>query len=194
VTTEFVRSIIDAIVENRRRFEEFCYSLSDVQLDRPVPSSTWIVRDFAAHLGTLDPALTRWFRGAAGDGATTEPRYDPDGHPFDVDAFNDGEVAARRGWPLARVFEEAAENRLVLIAALERLTDEQVEKPMRFGGDAKRAPAEFPLKLFLRGWAQHDPIHVADMLRAVPERASDPDLRIWLENPYVGGYQSVMNR
>ncbi len=49
-----VAQVVPVIRENRRKFEDFCYSLSDAQLARPVPSSTWIVKDFAAHLATLD--------------------------------------------------------------------------------------------------------------------------------------------
>jgi hypothetical protein len=187
------QAVIDAIIENRRRFEVFCYSLSDEELDRPVPGSTWIVRDFAAHLDTLDTALLRWF-GAAGGSGGPAPASSDDGAPLDVDAFNDAQVAARRDWPLERVFVEAAENRARLIELLRALTQEQVDAPMHFGGDAKRPPADFPLKLFLQGWAQHDPIHVADMLKALPERANDAGLKAWLDSPFVAGYQAIMNR
>jgi hypothetical protein len=192
MTTETAQTVIDAIVENRRKFEAFCYSLSDEQLGRPVPQSTWIVRDFAAHLDALDTALLRWFGAADGD-ATAAATAD-DGTPLDVDAFNDAQVASRRDWPLERVFAEAAENRAKLIEMLGALTQEQIDATMHFGGDAKRRAADIPLKAFLSGWAQHDPIHVADMLKALPERAEDPDLKGWLDSPFVAGYQAVMNR
>jgi hypothetical protein len=48
--------------------------------------------------------------------------------------------------------------------------------------------------VFLSGWAQHDPIHVADMLKALPERAADAELKAWLDSPFVSGYQAIMNR
>jgi DinB family protein len=192
VTTPAVQAVIDAIVENRRRFEAFCYSLSEEQLARPVPDSTWIVRDFAAHLDTLDTALLRWF--SAADGDATAAATSGDGTPLDVDAFNDAQVAARRDWPLERVLAEAAENRALLIELLASLSQEQVDATMRFGGDAKRRAADIPLKVFLSGWAQHDPIHVADMLKALPERADDAELKAWLDSPFVAGYQAIMNR
>jgi hypothetical protein len=192
MTIPATQAVIETIIENRRRFEAFCYSLSEDQLNRPVPQSTWIVRDFAAHLGTMDPALVRWFSAANGDARVAATA--DDGTPLDVDAFNDAEVAERRTWPIERVFAEAAENRARLIALLSALTQEQIDATMRFGGDAKRKAADFPLKLFLTGWAQHDPIHVADMLRAVPERADDAELKAWLDSPYVSGYQAIMNR
>ena len=192
MTTATAQTVIDDIIENRRRFEAFCYSLSEEQLGRPVPQTTWIVRDFAAHLDTLDTALLRWF--GAADGDATAAATDDAGAPLDVDAFNDAQVASRRDWPLERVFTEASENRAKLIELLGALTQEQVDATMHFGGDAKRKAADIPLKVFLSGWAQHDPIHVADMLKALPERAEEPDLKAWLDSPFVAGYQAMMNR
>jgi hypothetical protein len=191
---EIIETVIAAIVENRRRFEAFCYSLSDEELARPVPASTWIVRDFAAHLGTLDVAMTRWLRALVAGAGSLDSTRNEDGSAFDVDAYNDELVAERRAWPLSHVFEEASANREALIAALRPLEQAHVDAPMHFGGDAKRPAGEIPLRTFLVGWAQHDPIHVADMLKALPERADDRELRSWLDNPYVAGYQAIMNR
>jgi len=182
--------VIDQIIENRTKFKAFCESLTDEQLDRPVPQSTWIVRDFAAHLDTLDPAMQRLFEATARNEKLTAP----DGGEFDVDAFNEPLVTARRDWPLSRVFEEAAENRVQLVQALRQITDEQTRHMMWFGGDAKRKAGNIPFGLFLAGWAWHDPIHLADMLRALPERAADPDVVAWLDNGFVKGYQAAMNR
>jgi hypothetical protein len=100
----------------------------------------------------------------------------------------------RRDWPLKRIFDEAAENRQELIAGLRALSADEIDRPMHFAGDSKRRAGDLPLKTFLAGWAQHDPIHVADMLKAIPERADDPDLLAWLDNPFVAGYQVIMNR
>jgi hypothetical protein len=181
--------VIETIIENRRAFEAFCYSLTPEQLDRPVPESIWIVRDFAAHLGTLDPALGEMFARTTRGEKLTEP----DGSAFDIDKFNDALVAERRDWPLEKVFEEASRNREALIDVLRQITDEQTQATMYFGGDAKRKAGNVPFGLFLAGWAHHDPIHVADMLRALPERAEDATLRAWLDSPFVRGYQSAMN-
>lgn len=185
-----VQDVIETIGENRRRFEDFCFSLSDEELLRPVPGSTWVVRDFAAHLATLDPMMLRTFQGAA-----SESGMDQELRSFDVDAFNEAQVLERRCWPLDQVFAEARSNREKLNRGLEQLSDDRVDRAtFHFPPDAKRAAADMPLKLFLAGWAQHDPIHIADMLKALPERADDPPTRAWLDNPFVGGYQRVMNR
>ena len=47
--------------------------------------------------------------------------------------------------------------------------------------------------LFLFGLARHDNIHAADMLKALPERADDPELKAWLDDPAVKWYQDAMS-
>ena len=135
--------------------------------------------------------MSCWFNAASegnpADGSVTET-----GERFDVDSFNDEQVATRRDWPLERIFAEANANRAQLIASLSRLTEEQVLQTMHFPGDAKRKGGDLQLNLFLAGWAQHDPIHVADMVKALPERAADPEIAAWLDDPFVRGYQAIM--
>ncbi len=191
-TSETVQGVIQSIVEHRQRFERFCRSLSEEELGRPVPGSSWVVKQFISHLGTLDPEMARSFEGAA-EGRPEEASRHVDGSPFDLDAFNDARVAERREWPLERILEEASRNRAALIETLGRLTDEDIAQVVHFRGDNKRSPADLPLKVFLLGWARHDPIHAADMLKALPERTSDPELVAWLDDPVVKGYQQAMS-
>lgn len=188
---ETMQQVIVAVKENRRRFEEFCLSLSAEEAIRPVPDSNWVVKDFAAHLDTLDSTLVRYLEHVA-SGGQMDMTKTVDGAPFDLDGWNDAEVAARRDWPMARVFAEARANRERVFEAIERLTDDDIDRNMHFS-DPKRGSADFPLKLFLTGWAQHDPAHVADMIKALSERASDPEIVAWLGNPFVQGYQAGMS-
>ena len=189
--SETVAGIIDSIRNHREKFERFCRSLSEEELSRPVPDSAWIVKGFVSHLGTLDPELARTFEAAA-SGHPEDAGRNANGTPFDLDGFNDARVAERRDWPLERILAEAADNRAALIAAMERLTEDEVSRVMHFQGDAKRSPANLPLKVFLMGWSLHDPIHVADMLKALPERADDPELAAWVRHPVIQGYQLAM--
>ena len=191
MATRRMQKTIDTITTERRRFEEFGRSLSEEELARPVPDSTWLVRDFIPHLGTLDTELIRWFEGVV-NGIPDATVRDAEGRPFDLDGWNDSIVAERREWTLDKIFGEAAANREKLIATLEKLTDEHTDSVARFGGDNKRPPADVPLKLFLAGWAHHDAIHVADMLKALPERAADPEIQAWLNHPAVTWYQQTM--
>jgi hypothetical protein len=188
--SDTIKQIIPVIRENRRKFEEFCLSLSEEELVRPVPDSTWIVKDFASHLATLDTVFNRYM-GTLERGGQFSMTQDADGAPFDLDAWNDAQVAELRRSSIQQIFAEAAANRDALITAFERLDEEQVSRLMHFS-DPKRGTADFPLKAFLIGWAQHDPIHVADMLKALPERAEDAELKAWLANPFVSGYQASM--
>jgi hypothetical protein len=176
---------------NRTRFQAFCMSLTDEELERPVPDSTYRVKDFITHLATLDPELVRWFE-AVRDGKTEQPAMADDGSPFDVDKYNDRVVAERRDWTLDQIFDEAETNRKAMLEALQELDDEKIEQVVHFNGDNKRSPADVPFKLFLFGLARHDPIHVADMLKALPERAKDPELEAWLDDPTIKWYQDTM--
>ncbi len=192
MASETIERVKESFELNRERFEAFCRSLSDEELGRLVPNSTWVVKDFVSHLATLDTELVRWFE-AVGEGRTDAPARGRDGQPFDVDRWNDAAVAERRGWSLDRIFEEASANRTRLLAALEELDDEKIEQTVRFPGDNKRPPADVPFKLFLFGLARHDKIHVADMLKALPERAEHPELKAWLDDPTVKWYQNAMS-
>ena len=190
-SSETVAGIIDSIRAHRVKFERFSRSLSEEEMARPVPDSSWVVKDFVSHLGTLDPELARTFEATAA-GRPEDAGRNADGTPFDLDGYNDAQVAERRDWPLERILEEAAGNRAALIETLERLSDEDIAQLMHFQGDAKRSPAQLPLKVFIMGWSLHDPIHVADMLKALPERAGDPELAAWLSHPVIQGYQQAM--
>jgi uncharacterized damage-inducible protein DinB len=191
MASDTISRIAQQFRDNRDRFEAFCRSLSDEELSRPVPDSDWTVKDFIAHLGTLDTELIRWFE-AVREGTTDEPARSADGSPFDVDNWNNAIVADRNEWSLDQIFDEAASNRERLLASLEKLDDAKIEQTVHFPGDNKRPPADVPFKLFLLGLARHDPIHVADMLKALPERADDAGLRAWLDDPAVKWYQDAM--
>jgi len=186
-----VQQVIPVLRENRRKFEEFCYSLSEEELARPVPNSSWIVKDFASHLCALDLLFADYIDSVRA-GGQVDMRQTAEGGSFNLDTWNDAQVADRRERSLADIFAEAETNRERLVASLGLLSDDDVNRTMHFS-DPKRGEADFPLKAFLVGWAQHDPIHAADMLKALPERADDAELTSWLTNPFVTGYQKSMN-
>jgi hypothetical protein len=193
MTSETVLGLIVKFKGNRERFIAFCRSLSEEELARPVPDSTYTVKDFVTHLGTLDPLLAEQFEAlAAGNSETLGQRVDADGHPFDVDKYNDAVVAERRDWSLDQILEEAAANREKFLTSLAKLEDAQIEQTMHFTGDNKRDPADIPYKLFLNGLTRHDAIHTADMVKALPERADDPLIKEWLDDTVVKWYQTTM--
>ena len=191
MTSEIVLGLIERFKDNRQRFIAFCRSLSDQELARPVPDSAYRVKDFVSHLATLDPVMAQGFERAA-QGQMEELGRGDDGSPFDVDRYNDAEVAARRDWTLDRMLEEAVANRAAFLASLTKLEDEHIEKVVHFTGDNKRDPADVPFKLFLQGLTRHDQIHVADMIKALPERAEDIEIKAWLDDTVVKWYQTTM--
>ena len=192
MTSETVLKAIEQFKGNRRRFVEFCRSLCAEELERPVPDSTYTVKDFVSHLGTLDPAMTQQVDALAA-GRIEPMGATGDGETFDIDRFNDGLVAERRDWTLDAILEEAGRNREQFLNALTKLTDEQIEQTMHFTGDNKRPAADIQFRLFLRGLTRHDPIHVADMMKALPERAEDPAIKAWINDTVVRWYQTAMS-
>ncbi len=190
MTNDTVLKLVGRFKENRVRLLDFCHSLTEEELARPVPESTYSVKDFVSHLGTLDPAMARQFEALAA--GKTVPLQSEDGEPFDIDRYNDALVAERRDWPLDRILEEAARNREGFLASLAKLEDSQIEQVMHFGGDNKRPPADVPFKVFLKGLTRHDAIHVADMVKALPERAEEPQIKEWINDTVVQWYQKAM--
>ena len=83
MASDTIDRLTDKFRTNRERFEAFCRSLSDEELERPVPDSTYRVKDFASHLATLDTELVRWFE-AVRQGRSDEATRSADGSPFDA--------------------------------------------------------------------------------------------------------------
>ena len=188
-----VRAVVDSLADERARLARFARSLTEEELSRAVPGSSWQVKDFIAHVATLDAAYLGWFIALAGDSDPGNHRGSPG---FDVDHFNESAVAERRGRSVDDILDEAVTLRTRLITVVERFSDGQLDATIRFGGDRKRPPVHLPLSQFLPGWACHDAIHVADMLKALPERRHDPQIVAWLERldlaASINSYQKAM--
>jgi hypothetical protein len=179
-----VQVVVSQIEGERDRFERFCTSLTDEELAREVPESTWIVKDFISHLATIDGPVAGWFVAiqSGNVGGPTGQR----GEAWNVDRYNDGAVEKRRDRSVGEILAEARTERTAMIEVLGRFTEEQVSGTIHFGGDSKRPSSDLQLLRYLQGWARHDIIHVADMLKALPERRSDPVIVEWLAEPGVG--------
>jgi hypothetical protein len=193
-----VQSVIQELDRHRERFEAFCRSLTAEQLLRPVPGSDWLVRDFIAHLATIDAPVTEMFRGyqrpaRPGQASASPPPGGEQRPAWDVDRWNQRRVEDRRERTIDDLLAEAAETRAACRQALADFTAEQVEQTMHFGGDSKRPASQVRLLDYLRGWCKHDPMHAVDMVRALPEHDT-PAIRAWFDDPVIQGYQQAMNR
>ena len=185
-----VAAVVEELDAHRSKFEEFCRSLSEEQLNRPVPRSTWLVRDFIAHLATIDGPVGEMFRTVH---AGEDPGIrDPDGRRFNVDDWNEERIQERRHRSVDDLLLEAASGRAQLRTHLMALDGDDLAKSLKFQGDSRRPPSEWPLEGYLRGWCKHDPMHALDMSRALPD-AITPALEEWFADPVVQGYQRVMN-
>jgi len=89
-----VRAIVDSLADERARLARFARSLTEEELSRAVPGSSWQVKDFIAHVATLDAAYIGWFTALAGE---PDPGHHRESPGFDVDRFNEFAVAERRG-------------------------------------------------------------------------------------------------
>src|SRR2546422_11430990 len=102
MTSETVQGVIRAIRSHRERLERFCRSLSEEELERPVPGSTWVVKDFVSHLGAREGGSAWVFE------ATAAGR--PEEAAGDIDAVKDSRVGERRKWPRERILGEGERN------------------------------------------------------------------------------------
>lgn len=186
-----IARVIDELAMHRERFETFCRALGTEELERSVPQSTWLVRDFISHLATIDVPVAQMFRSMhAGEDVGIR---NADGGKWDVDDWNEQQAQERRTWNIDRIFAEAAGTRAELLEHLSALTTEDIAKTLKFGGDAKRPPSEVVLGQYLQGWCKHDPMHALDISRALPERVT-ADVQEWFSDPIVQMYQRMMNR
>ena len=191
-----IEAIIDEIEAHRERFEAWCRGLTEEELMRPVPGSTWVVKDFISHLATIDTTVSDWFGTLAANGDGAPARPEGNAGRFNIDTWNDAQVAKRRDRSLDEIFDEARQTRERIVDRLRAFDDAALDREIAFGGDSKRGPTTIRLGQYLRGWAKHDPIHVNDMIRALPEHRQDPEVTAWLDDAEIGplarGYAKQM--
>lgn len=176
-------ALLAEMADHRVRFEAFCRSLTADELATPVPDAPWQVADYIAHLATIETLINPWFGAMAGITGVPRPEVAPP-QPFDLDDWNEAIVARRHGRSLDEIFEEAAENRRWYADVVGKLTDEQLDSKIPFGGDRRvidLPPVMLPLVDVLTGIAVHDPMHTQDILRALPQRRDVPAVREWLD-------------
>jgi hypothetical protein len=171
------------MAEHRARFEAFCRLLSPEELTTPVPSAPWTVFDYIAHLTTIETLINPWFGAMVGASGIPLPEVAPP-QPFDLDDWNEAIVARRQGRSLDELFAEAAANRQRYVEIVSRMTEQQLDTKVPFGGDRRvidLPPVMVPVISLLTGIALHDPMHTQDILRALPHRRSDAAVSEWLD-------------
>jgi hypothetical protein len=163
------QQIVDRAAEERARFVAFIRSVPDEQWHNTSPEGIWHARDYVAHLASIDPLLTAWFRAIQSRPGGNEP-----GPAFSIDDWNEEQILARRETPIEDLIAEMERNRVDLSEALAAFTDEQLDRTIHFGGDNKRAPRDVQLFLYLSAWVFHDRWHTEDARRAIAGEAEQP--------------------
>jgi len=186
-----IEALLAELDEQRLRFTVLCRGLTAEQLERSVPGSNWLVRDFIAHLATIDRPVRRFIESVRGEGADAGRSGGSAGGS--IDEWNDRQVEERRERTVEELLVEMAEERSKMRALLASLTEEDLGRTIRFPGDSKRPPQELTLRQYLQGWVKHDGIHAVDMLRALPEWREELLVQRWLADPVIARYQQAMN-
>lgn len=175
------RLMVDELARHRVQFEHLCLSLTGDELASPIPGSHWCVRDYIAHLCTIDGLIAAGL-GARFGVAVALPDV-PRSDPFDIDEWNDAAVQARRSATVDDLLAEARHHRQNLLASIVRLTDADLDREVTIGGDRKvidlsRRRGRYGGTLW--AVAIHDPTHVLDIIRALPHRGDEGWIRDWL--------------
>lgn len=158
-------AVVQEADANRAIYEQFCRSLSRDELETVIPGMTWRLKDYIAHLATIDIFVADWFEHLA-DGRPWRPRAD-DGSAFNIDAWNEVRIQERFDASLDGLFDEAARLRARLWAAVGRFSAEVLGADFDFRG---RTITQLR---YLQLWTAHDPAHTVDMLRGLPAGRRD---------------------
>ncbi|MEO8538532.1 MAG: DinB family protein [bacterium] len=176
-----VQLVIDEFARHRTQFTTLCHSLSAEELAAPIPGSHWTVRDYIAHLCTIDGLIVPGFAAQVGQSA---PLPDvPFPNPFDIDEWNDSAVSARTNASIDDLLAEANTHRERMVKAIAEFTDAQLDAIIDYGGDRKTLNLPKSKVRFgglLWGIAIHEPTHTRDIVRALPARAEEPWIAEWL--------------
>ncbi|MGH2609204.1 MAG: DinB family protein [Tepidiformaceae bacterium] len=175
--------VIDEMARHRTQFDHLCVSLSPGELAAEVPGSHWTVKDYVAHLCTIDGLIVAGFGPMVGlqmpAPATPMPQ------PFDIDEWNDAAVLPARGRSLDDLMTERAMHREQMVELIGAMTDQHLDVVIPYGGDRKSLNLPKSMVRFgglLWGIAIHDPTHTRDILEAIPHRKSEPWITEWLDS------------
>jgi hypothetical protein len=175
------RLIIDELSRHRVQFEHLCRSLTPSELSTPIPGSHWTVKDYVAHLCTIDGLIAAGFSPMVGLSAPPPDVARP--QPFDIDDWNESAVRPKAGALVEELLAEGARHRASMAAAIEKMSDEDLDRIIPYGGDRKAtglAPTPVRFGGLLWGIAIHDPTHTRDILRALPKRQEESWIVEWL--------------
>src|SRR5688572_14490716 len=101
--------VMDEQARHRVQFEHLCRSLTDDELAAPIPGSHWNVKDYIAHLCTIDGLIVGGFGPMVG--LNMPPPNPVPEQPFDIDEWNDHAVIPARDRSIDDLLAEAETHR-----------------------------------------------------------------------------------
>lgn len=175
------RLIIDELARHRVQFEHLCRSLTPDELTAVIPGSHWTVKDYIVHLASIDGLIAAAFGPSVG--LAFPPADPPLPQPFDIDDWNESAVRQRESQDIGTLLAEASTHRTNMAEAIARMTDEDLDRIIPYGGDRKSlglAPTPVRFGGLLWAIAIHDPTHTQDIIRALPGRGKESWIFEWL--------------
>lgn len=175
------RLVVDEMSRHRVQFEYLCHDLNADELDTKIPDSHWTVKDYIAHLCTIDALIAHAFAAQVGQQAPLPDTAYP--QPFDIDDWNEAAVRSRMSRSVDELLAEGATHRDYMAKAIAAMSDEHLDRIIPYGGDRKALDLQPSMVRFgglLWGIAVHDPTHTRDILRALPHRAEQSWIQEWL--------------
>lgn len=176
-----IQLVIDEFARHRRQFVTLCHSLSATELATTIPRSHWTVKDYIAHLCTIDGLIVPGFAARTG-GSAPFPDV-PMPNPFDIDEWNDAAVRARSNASIEELLAESDVHRERLLTSTAKFTDADLDAIIDYGGDRKSLNLPKSKVRFgglLWGIAIHEPTHTRDIIRGLPGRVEEPWVAEWL--------------
>ncbi len=167
-----VQAVMTDAAAHREQFAAFSRSLSAHQLQAPIAGATWVVKDYVAHLATIDIWVDEWFEHQA-DGRPWRPQGEG-GATFSIDTWNEARIDERRAATVDELLAEAAGHRARLTQTVARFTPPVLESTFEFHGQT------ITFLRYLQLWTAHDPAHAADMVRAIPRFSPAAAASEWL--------------
>jgi hypothetical protein len=165
--------LVEKTDRHRATFEQLARSLTVEETVSPIEGSHWRVKDYIAHLASMDIWMYDWFA-AMVEGKHWIPRAD-DGGPFDIDKWNDARIDERRDDTIEDLLVEAAEHRAKLMTTYHQFTRATLDSRFDFRG------MDVAFVEYLDMLTLHDPAHSNDFLKALPERREEPYVKEWLD-------------
>lgn len=149
--------LLAALREDAARLPEAVGALGEAELSRGVYENGWNARQLLAHLAAIEWTYPRLIERAATGGVDGSS-----GGTFDMDAYNERQVAKRAEAGIQELLEEFGRNRAATIDAVAAVDAALLKKPTRSAGGVEGTL----LEVLIGVTVGHVREHIADLAGA----------------------------